>query len=164
MTTEVITFHYTLTDPTGKTLDSSIGNEPLTFISGNGQIIPGLETELTKLNAGDKKRISVPAKDAYGELDPNRIFDVPVEKFPEKNVKVGDKFRMGDGHHAAVVTVVGVTGAQIRIDANHPLAGVDLTFAVELIAKRAATKDELEGCCEGKHEGECCGRHEHCEH
>ena len=161
MTSEVISFHYTLTDPTGQTLDSSLGHEPLTFMSGNCQIIPGLESQLLPLNVGDKKRLSVAAKDAYGERDPNRVFDVPLEKFPEQNVKVGDKFRMGNNHQAAVVTVVGVTGTQVRIDTNHPLAGVDLTFAIEMIAKRAATPEELEGCCEGKHDGECCGRHKH---
>ena len=165
MKSEVITFHYTLTDPAGKTLDSSLKGEPLTFVTGTGQIIAGLETQLLKLKAGAKQRIAVPAKDAYGELDPVRIFDMEREKFPEGDVKVGDRFRLGSNHQAAIVTVVHVSAKQIRIDANHPLAGIDLTFDVELIAKRAATKDELAGdCCGGKHEGDCCGRHEHCEH
>ena len=63
------------------------------------------------------------------------------------------------------VWVVGVHGDHVDIDTNHPLAGVDLTFDVELVAKRAATPEELAGdCCNGKHEGECCGRHDHCEH
>ena len=161
MTPQVISFHYTLTDPTGATLDSSVGHDPLTFMTGAGQIIPGLETQLSALAVGAKQRLAVAAKDAYGLRDPNRVFDVPIEKFPDKNVKVGDRFRLGSDHQAAVVTVVSVSDAQVRIDTNHPLAGMDLTFAVELIAKRAATAEELEGCCEGKHEGGCCGRHEH---
>ena len=164
MTSEVISFHYTLTDPTGKTLDSSLKGEPLTFVTGTGQIIPGLEAQLLKLKTGAKQRLAVPAKDAYGVKDAKRIFDVAREKFPAGEVKVGDRFRLGNDHQAAVVTVVNVSDAQVRIDTNHPLAGVDLTFDVELIAKRAATKEELEGCCGGKHEGECCGRHDHCEH
>ena len=161
MTPNVISFHYTLTNPTGTTLDSSLDREPLTFITGTGQIIPGLESQLSTLKIGDKKKLSVAAKDAYGEHDPERVIDMPVEKFPDKNIKVGDRFRLGSGHQSAVVTVVNVTDTQVRIDTNHPLAGVDLTFAVELIAKRPATAEELEPCCEGKHEGGCCGRHEH---
>ena len=161
MTPNIISFHYTLTNPAGATLDSSVGREPLTFMTGSGQIIPGLESQLEALKIGDKQRLSVAAKDAYGEPDPLRIFDVPREKFPEKSVKIGDQFRLGNDHQATVATVVSVTDALVRIDTNHPLAGVDLTFAVELIAKRAATPEELEGCCEGKHDGECCGRHEH---
>ena len=161
MTPQVISFHYTLTDPAGTTLDSSVGHEPLTFMTGTGQIIPGLESQLAPLKIGDKQRLSVAAKDAYGERDPARVFDVPIEKFPDKNVKVGDRFRMGTNHQAAVVTVVNVSDQQVRIDTNHPLAGVDLTFAVELVAKRAATPEEQAGCCEGQHDGECCGRHEH---
>ena len=161
MTPNVISFHYTLTNPAGVTIDSSLSGEPLTFVTGTGQIILGLETQLVALNIGDKQRLAVAAKDAYGERDPSRIFDVPLEKFPDKNVKVGDRFRLGNNHQAAVVTVVSVSDTQVRIDTNHPLAGVDLTFAVELIAKRPATPEELEPCCEGKHEGGCCGRHEH---
>ena len=161
MTSEVISFHYTLTDPAGKTLDSSLQGEPLTFVTGTSQIIPGLETQLRKLKTGAKQRIAVPAKDAYGVLDPNRILDVPREKFPAGEVKVGDRFRIGDNHQAAIATVVNVSDTQVRIDTNHPLAGVDLTFDVELLLKRAATPEELEACCHGKHDGECCGRHEH---
>ncbi len=164
MTSEVISFHYTLTDPTGKTLDSSLQGEPLTFVTGTGHIIAGLETQLLKLKTGDKQRLAVPAKDAYGVLDPNRILDVPREKFPAGEVKVGDQFRLGNDHQAAIATVVHISEKEVRIDTNHPLAGVDLMFDVELVAKRAATKEDLDGCCGGKHEGECCGRHDHCEH
>jgi len=161
MTTEIISFHYTLTDPAGTTLDSSLKGEPLTFMTGSGHIIPGLETQLLQLQTGAKQRLAVPAKDAYGERDPNRIFDVAREKFPTGEVKIGDQFRLGSEHQAAVVTVVNVTDTQVRIDTNHPLAGVDLTFDVEVLAKRVATPEELEACCHGKHEGQCCGRHEH---
>ena len=161
MTPEVISFHYTLTDPTGTTLDSSVNGEPLTFVTGTGHIIPGLEAQLLKLKVGDKQRLAVSAKVAYGEIDQKRIFDVAREKFPAGEIKVGDRFRLGNTHQAAVVTVVNVTDAQVRIDTNHPLAGVDLTFDVELLLKRAATPEELEACCHGKHDGECCGRHEH---
>ena len=178
MPNQVISFHYTLTDPTGAQLDSSVGAEPLTFVVGMGQIIPGLETHLTVLNIGDKKRITVPAKDAYGEKDSERVFDVPAERFPMpvKDLKIGDRFRMGNDHQAAIVTVMKVTDAAITLDANHPLAGVDLTFDVEMMSKRNATPEDLQGggccggarheeqggCCDGAHheeKGGCCGEH-----
>ncbi len=97
MNHRVIAFHYTLTDPTGKLLDSSAGGEPLAFLEGAGQIIPGLETHLRTMKPGDKRQVLVPAKDAYGA----------------KN------------------------------DSRHPLAGMDLTFDIEITGIRDATKEEL---------------------
>jgi FKBP-type peptidyl-prolyl cis-trans isomerase SlyD len=167
MSNQVILFHYTLTDPKGQTLDSSAGREPLNIVTGIGQIIPGLEPHLCAMNTGEKKRVTVPAKDAYGERDNQRIFDVPREKFPMKDANVGDQFRMGDGHHGMIVTVTKFTDSHVTMDANHPLAGMDLTFDVELVAKRAAKPEDLESCCGGAHheeQGGCCGKHEQCEH
>jgi FKBP-type peptidyl-prolyl cis-trans isomerase SlyD len=168
MSNQVISFHYTLTDPSGATLDSSAGGKPLSFVSGMGQIIPGLETHLAGMSVGDKKRVTVPAKDAYGEKDKTRIFDVPSERFPMpvKDVKVGDQFRMGAGHQAAIVTVMQVTEKSVTLDANHPLAGVDLTFDVEMMDKRDAKPEDMHGsdCCHGaRHEeqGGCCGGEHH---
>lgn len=167
MNNQVLSFHYTLTDPQGKTLDSSAGRAPLQIITGLGQIIPGLEPHLVAMAAGEKKRVTVPAKDAYGERDAERTFDMPRERFPMKDAAVGDRFRMGDGHHAMVVTVTKMTDTHVTMDANHPLAGMDLTFDLELVDKRAATPEDMESCCGGQHhcdEGGCCGQHEYCEH
>ncbi len=144
MTQRVISFHYTLTDPAGKKLDSSVGRVPMTFLEGVGQIIPGLESELLKMKSGDKKTVTVKAADAYGEKNPANIVDVPRDKLPAPNVKVGDRFRAGGGSHAPVVLVVKVTDTHATLDGNHPLAGVDLTFAVEVTAIRDATEAELE--------------------
>ncbi len=143
MTTKVISFHYTLTDKAGKTLDSSAGSEPLTFMTGVGQIVPGLESHLVSMKTGDKKTVTVPAKDAYGPKDPANVAEIPLEKLPARQVKVGDQFRAGDGGHAPVVTVTKVTGTHATLDGNHPLAGEDLTFAVEITEVRDATKDEM---------------------
>jgi FKBP-type peptidyl-prolyl cis-trans isomerase SlyD len=175
MNQQVISFHYTLTDPAGKKLDSSEGREPLSFVEGAGNIIPGLETHLSAMAVGEKKRVTVPAKQAYGERDAARMVEVPREKFPEKEVQVGDQFRLGGGGQAMVVTVMKTSPSHITLDANHPLAGVDLTFDVELVAKRDATAKDMEccsgahhhehggGCCEGEHHDEhgggCCGGH-----
>jgi FKBP-type peptidyl-prolyl cis-trans isomerase SlyD len=170
MNNQVISFHYTLTDPHGKQLDSSAKAEPLTFIEGQGQIIPGLETHLTAMKVGDKKRVTVAAREAYGERDTTRVVNVPRDKFPAPDVAVGNRYRVGDGRQNMVVTVTAVTDQQVTMDGNHPLAGVDLTFDVELVAKRAATEADLE-CCHGTHHHDdgcghdhgdgCCGKHQH---
>src|SRR5204863_1450243 len=119
----VIAFHYTLTDSAGKTLDSSAGSEPLAFLVGSGQIIPGLETHLLTMKVGDKRRILVPAKDAYGQKDPANTTEVPRDQMPAKNINVGDRFRAGSDHQAPVVLVTKVTDTHVTLDVNHPLAG-----------------------------------------
>ena len=143
MASRVITFHYTLTDPDGRQLDSSQGGDPLSYLEGVGQIIPGLETELGKLSQGHKGKVTVAAKDAYGEHNADHIFEVPLDKMPTKEVEVGDRFRMGEEDHSPVVTVTAVEGDTITLDGNHPLAGVDLTFDVEITEIRDATEDEV---------------------
>jgi FKBP-type peptidyl-prolyl cis-trans isomerase SlyD len=143
MPQRVISFHYTLTDSAGKKLDSSDGSEPLTFLEGVQQIIPGLERELTGLKVGDKKRVTVAANDAYGAKDAKKIVEISLDQMPTKKIKVGDQFRAGEDHHAPVVTATKVTDSHVTLDANHPLAGIDLTFAIEITAVRDATAEEL---------------------
>ena len=144
MANKVISFHYTLTDASGKTLDSSAGGEPLTFLEGVGQIIPGLETHLRAMKVGDKKNVTVAAQHAYGEKDPHNVVEVALDQMPTRGVKVGDRFRAGDSPNAPVVTATKVTDTHVTLDGNHPLAGLDLTFAVEVMAIRDATKEELD--------------------
>ncbi len=140
----VVSFHYTLTNAKGEKLESSFGNEPLMFLEGSGQIIPGLEEAIKALKTGDKKTITVPAAEAYGEVEPEMVVEVPKEKLPKKDVAVGDQFHAdaGDGH-AQVVHVTKVTETHVTIDGNHPLAGQDLTFEVEIDSTREATQEEL---------------------
>jgi FKBP-type peptidyl-prolyl cis-trans isomerase SlyD len=143
MAVRVITFHYTLTDPDGNQLDSSQGGQPMSYVEGVGQMIPGLESELGKMSPGDKQQVNVAAKDAYGDHNAERVFTVPMDKMPTREVNVGDRFRTGEGNHASVVTVIGVEGDTVTLDGNHPLAGVDLTFDVEVTEIRDATEDEV---------------------
>ena len=148
----VISFHYTLTNSSGKVLDSSQGQEPLSYIEGARQIIPGLERQLTGLKKGDKKRVAVPAAEAYGLRDDSKVLKVPREALPSKEVKVGDRFMGGKEPHAPmfVVTELGLT--EVTLDGNHPLAGVDLTFDVELTGSREATMEEIShGHAHGEH-------------
>jgi FKBP-type peptidyl-prolyl cis-trans isomerase SlyD len=140
----VVTFHYTLRDPQGRVLDTSAGAEPVTYLEGAGQIIEGLDEQLRLAPAGEKARVTVAAAKAYGEPDPGQVQRVKRGLLPiDGELKVGDQFQAGPDRHAPVVTVRAIEGDEVLLDANHPLAGVDLTFDVEIVAVRPATKDEI---------------------
>lgn len=140
----VVTIHYTLTDDAGTVLDSSRGAEPLSYLEGAGNIIPGLENELKSLETGAKKNVKVPAKDAYGEKRDDLMVTVARTQFPaDIDLKIGDRFRGGAGDHSPIFQVVDVKDGQVTLDGNHPLAGKDLNFDVEVTETRAATEEEL---------------------
>jgi FKBP-type peptidyl-prolyl cis-trans isomerase SlyD len=143
MAKHVISFQYTLTNKTGEALDASEPGHPLIFMTGSGQIIPGLEEILIEMNKTDKKTVTIPAKDAYGEYDERLIYKVDRAKLPTQDLKVGDMFEAGEGEHFFPVSVRKIEGNEIVLDGNHPLAGQDLTFAVEIADKRLATADEV---------------------
>ena len=148
----VFSFHYALTDPTGNLIDSTDGREPFTFMEGVGQMIPGLEAQMTGLKKGDKKVLKVPSAQAYGERDEALVFEVPREKFPVKEVKIGDRFQAGNAPGSPPLTVADFNDTHVILDGNHPLAGVDLTFKVEVTEVREATDQELShGHAHGAH-------------
>lgn len=156
----VVSFHYTLRDPSGRVLDTSAGGEPVSYLEGAGQIIDGLDEQLRSAGAGDKTRVTVPAKKAYGERDPEQVQRVKRGLLPvEGELKVGDQFQTGTDPYAPVVIVQAIEGDDVLLDANHPLAGVDLTFDVEVVSVRAPTPAEVEqGHAHGCGGGECgCG-------
>ena len=140
----VVTFHYTLLDPAGRVIDTSSGGSPVTYLEGAGQIIDGLDEQLRDVQPGTRTQIQVAAAAAYGERDPSQVQSVLRALLPvQGELKVGDQFQAGEDQFAPVVAVVGIDGDSILLDANHPLAGVDLTFDVELTAARPATPEEL---------------------
>src|SRR5687768_16671543 len=133
----VVSFHYTLRDPAGRVLDTSAGGEPITYLEGAGQIIDGLDEQLRMAAQGEKAKVTVPAKKAYGERDPAQVQRVKRGLLPiEGELKVGDQFQTGHDRSSPVVTVQGIEGDDVVLDANHPLAGVDLTFDVEIVSVR----------------------------
>jgi FKBP-type peptidyl-prolyl cis-trans isomerase SlyD len=141
----VVSFHYTLKDAKGEVLESSFGDEPLSYLEGVGQIIPGLESELHGLEKGAKKSVHVKAENAYGEFEKDLIVQVPRDQIPKPDVAVGDKFHADSGGgQTQVVVVTAVDDKHVTVDGNHPLAGQDLHFEVEILAVRSATKEELE--------------------
>jgi FKBP-type peptidyl-prolyl cis-trans isomerase SlyD len=140
----VVSFHYTLRDPSGRVLDSSAGGDALTYLEGAGQIIDGLDEQLRDVAAGVKARVQVPAAKAYGERDPGQVHRVKRGMLPiEGDLNIGDQFQTDTDRFAPVVTVAAIEGDDVLLDANHPLAGVDLTFDVEIVSARAASAEEL---------------------
>lgn len=141
--TRLLTFHYTLRDAAGRVLDTSRGGEPTPFLEGAGQIIEGLEESLCRMGAGEKRSVVVPPERGYGLRDAELVQKVPKAYLPVQDLAVGDQFQTGPDRQAPVVTVVAIDGDQVTLDANHPLAGQELHFEVELVAARPATPAEI---------------------
>lgn len=144
--TRVISFHYTLTNKAGEVIDTSRDQkEPFSYMEGVGQIIPGLEKPMALLNVGDVRKIEVAAKDAYGVHDTQLIVDVPRAKLPSSNeLSIGDQFQAsGPQGEMLMFRVLEINGDTVKLDGNHPLAGEDLIFDVEVMRIRDATKEEL---------------------
>ena len=140
---KVATIDYTLTDPKGQVIDTSQGREPLAYLHGASNIIPGLEQALEGKGAGDQVNVTVPADQGYGQRDPNLIQPVPRANFQGvPDIKPGMQFQAQTQEGARVVTVVKVDPDQVTVDANHPLAGMDLKFDVTVRDVRDATDEE----------------------
>lgn len=139
-----LTFHYTLRNREGRVLDTSRGADPLSCLEGAGQIIEGLEEPLLGMSAGEKRTIIVPPERAYGLREDALIQKVRRDRLPVDEIRVGDQFQTGPDRQDPVVTVVALEGEEVLLDANHPLAGQELHFEVELVALRPATPAELQ--------------------
>ena len=141
-----VSFHYTLTDDAGAQIDSSAGQDPLAYLHGAGNIIPGLEKALEGKAAGDQLKVSVSAEEGYGPVQPELIQDVPRSAFQGvESIEVGMQFEAQTGQGGAVpVTVTAVSEETVTVDGNHPLAGKSLHFDVTIEAVREATKEELD--------------------
>jgi FKBP-type peptidyl-prolyl cis-trans isomerase SlyD len=142
---KVVSIDYTLTDDAGKVLDSSNGREPLAYLHGAGNIIPGLESALEGKGQGDQLNVSIKPTDAYGERDDRMVQAVPRSSFGSvQSIEPGMQFQANTPAGPRVITVVGVEGDQVTVDANHPLAGQTLNFDVKIVNVRDATSAELE--------------------
>jgi FKBP-type peptidyl-prolyl cis-trans isomerase SlyD len=140
----VVSIDYTLTDDQGNVIDSSEGRDPLAYIQGIGNIIPGLERALEGKSKGDSLKVSIHPKDGYGERSDELTQQVPKEMFEgDTAIEVGMQFQTMSEHGPQVVTVVAVDDAHVTVDANHPLAGENLNFDVTVVAIRPASEEEL---------------------
>ena len=141
---KVVSMDYTLTGPAGNVLDSSQGREPLVYIQGAGNIIPGLEQELEGKSVGDTLNVTIPAAQAYGERDDQMVQAVPREMFKGvPNIRAGMQLQAQASNGASrVVTITKVEDEQVTVDANHPLAGMPLTFDIKVVEVREPTDEE----------------------
>ncbi|OQX74587.1 MAG: peptidylprolyl isomerase [Campylobacteraceae bacterium 4484_4] len=142
---QVVSIEYELTEAGGsEILDSNKGHGPLEFITGKGQIIPGLERQLYGLEKGESADIKVPAAEAYGEYNPEAVDTLPKEQFAGLDLKEGMQlYGQSEDGQTVQVTVKSFDENGVTIDYNHPLAGMDLMFSVTILDTREATPDEI---------------------
>ena len=141
---KVVQMHYELKNDDGIVLDSSKGKEPLAYLHGNGNLIPGLEKELADKAKGDKIQAVIQPQDAYGNFDEQKIFKVGRNQFQgEGELTVGMQIQAQADGRTEVGTVEKIEGEEVTLNFNHPLAGQTLHFDVEVMDVREATEEEL---------------------
>jgi FKBP-type peptidyl-prolyl cis-trans isomerase SlyD len=141
----VVSIEYTLTGADGSVIDSSRGDEPISYVQGAGTLVDALEAAMEGKGPSDKVSLTLPPEQAYGVRDDSIVFTVPRSQFgagddPEIGTQV---MLQGDGD-GQVVTVVAMNENEVTVDGNHPLAGLTLTFDVEILDVREATEEEIE--------------------
>jgi FKBP-type peptidyl-prolyl cis-trans isomerase SlyD len=153
----VASFHYTLTNDAGEVLDSSRGREPLLYLHGAGNIVPGLEQAMEGRGPGDTFKVDVAPEQGYGKRHDGLIQKVPREAFQGVDqLEVGMQFQASGPQGAMSVTITAIEGDQVTVDGNHPLAGETLHFDIEVADVREASAEEM---AHGHVHGE--GGHQH---
>ncbi len=141
---QVVSIHYTLRDEAGDIIDRSPEGEPLAYLHGRGNLIPGLERELTGRKPGDRLQVEIAPADAYGEYDRELVQRVPRRALKGiADVRIGMRLQAQTPEGPRAVTVTQISGDLVTLDGNHPLAGKKLHFEVEIAAVRPATEEEL---------------------
>lgn len=143
---KVVSLHFVLRDTDKNILDQSEEGEPLVYLHGVGALVPGLERALEGKKLGDKLDVELAATDAYGPYEPGLCCTISRDEFPETaEIAVGVMFEVsGPDGEAMIAQIVKVEGDSITLDGNHPLAGQDLHFAVQVVGIRPATSEEIE--------------------
>ena len=142
---KVVTIHYKLTDDDGQTLDTSEGADPLVFIHGIGMLIPGLENALVGKKKGDNLKVAVKPEEGYGQRDEGLTQMVEKSQFDNgEEIQIGMQFQVDTPQGTLIVVVTEVTDTHVKVDGNHPLAGVNLNFEVNVEDVREATQEELD--------------------
>lgn len=167
-----VTLSYVLFDEHGEAVDRASPEEPLTYVHGYAQIVPGLERALKGLHAGEQREILVEPEEAFGEHEDDGVFEVDKADFPDSNdVEVGDEFvAQGPDGEPIALRVVEILMDGFRVDTNHPLAGQTVRFEVQVKDVRAASEDEIASAQaeleerideSHDHDGACCDGHDH---
>jgi FKBP-type peptidyl-prolyl cis-trans isomerase SlyD len=159
-----VAFDYTLTLDSGKEVDSSSEGQPLDFITGSGQIIPGLEKAMMGMTVGDSLNISVEPEDAYGQINPALFQDVPRTQFPgDLELQPGMTFQAQGPQGPMVISIKEIKDDDtVTIDLNHPLTGKRLHFNVNIVEVREPTAEELSGLSSGCNCGCSTGEQANC--
>lgn len=141
----VVAMDYTL-HVDGEKIDSSEGREPLEYLQGAGNIIPGLEREITGMEVGESKKVVVSPADGYGESDPEAFIEVPRSEFPSDiPLELGLELQVQDpSGNPMYARIDAITDESVRLDFNHPLAGKELHFSVHIVGLREPTDEELD--------------------
>lgn len=141
----VASFHYTLTNDAGEVIDSSEGREPLVYLHGGGNIVPGLEKAMDGRSAGDKFKVSIVPEEGYGPRIEALIQQVPRSAFGGmQDLQLGMQFRAESQMGPVNIVITQIDGDTVTVDGNHPLAGETLHFAVEVTDVREASAEEIE--------------------
>ncbi len=140
----VVTIHYTLKDDAGEVLDSSVSGDPITYLHGRGNLVPGLERELEGKAVGDKLNVTVTPADGYGEYSKDMVQQVPRRSLQGiSKIAVGMRLQAQTAHGPRAVVITRLAGDMVTVDGNHPLAGKTLNFDVEITDVRQASEEEL---------------------
>ena len=141
----VASIEYELTADGGEVIDSSKGGPPLAYLHGNGNLIPGLEAELEGKGSGDSVKVRIAPENAYGPRNEDMVQPVPRSDFPaDADLQPGMQFQAQTPDGMLILTIVEIDGDTVKLDGNHPLAGMHLNFDVTVIDVREATAEELE--------------------
>lgn len=141
---KVVTFHFTLRNGNGEIIDSSAGHDPLPYIQGSGQLIAGLEKEMEGKSVGDAFEVHLTSAEAYGERREDLKDVIPRDAFGEvEALEIGMQFYADGPEGPVVLTITDMDGDNISVDANHPLAGENLHFSIEITEIREASSEEL---------------------
>jgi len=158
---KAVAIEFTLKDDKGEVIETSVGKDPLWFLQGLGNLVPGLEKALEGRGAGETVDVTLPPADAYGDRDEKEVRKVPLRRFKAPRVQVGGRYQVQLDDGLRVVSVKSVSGDYALVDGNHPLAGRTLHFLVKIVEVRDATGEELEhGHVHGP-EGHGHGHHHH---
>jgi len=141
---KIVAIEYTLKDDQGQVIDSSQGHDPLVYLHGSNNIIPGLEAALEGKAKGEQVSVRVAPEEAYGPRDEQKIQAVPRDMFGEHDVQIGARYNgAGPDGEAVVVTVVAADTDTVTVDGNHPLAGEHLNFDLKIVEVRDASDEEI---------------------
>jgi len=140
----VVSIHYTLKDSSGKEMESSFGDDPLVYLQGHKNIIPGLEEALEQKEVGDKVNVVIEPDKAYGTRNEQLVQAVPKTEFPDADkIEVGTHFEMDSPGGPILLVVTEIMDDKVVLDGNHPMAGMTLSFEVEIMEIRKATDEEV---------------------